>query len=167
MSTTGKLLSFQDIKLLGVEEDQRSCFDGGCNRCLIRNEFAKEQNFRSQKIKYRLKAMGTQEKVEETEFFIFDIQDNHGVITKVWAFGIDYIMPEPDPVEKKPINLLIGNNFLSLHPSGGQGRNAVENLRALHSNFGSGWVISGAHKLLKPSSPNLSSQAVTMASQQG
>lgn len=177
------LLSFQDIKLLGVEEDQRSCFDGGSNRCLIRNEFAKEQNFRSQKIKYRLKAMGTKEKVEETEFFIFDIQDNHGVITKVWAFGIDDIMPEPDPVdlqsirhifphlpgiafesaEKKPINLLIGNNFLSLHPSGGQGRNAVENLRALHSNFGSGWVISGAHKLLKPSSPNLSSQAVTMA----
>ena len=134
MSTTGKLLSFQDITLLGVEEDQRSCFDGGCNRCLIRNEFAKEQNFRNQKIKYRLKAMGTQEKVEETEFFIFDIQDNHGVITKVWAFGIDDIMPEPDPVdlqsirhifphvpgiafesaEKKPINLLIGNNFLSL-----------------------------------------------------
>ena len=114
MSTTGKLLSFQDIKLLGVEEDQRSCFDGGCNRCLIRNEFAKEQNFRNQKIKYRLNAMGTQEKVEETEFFIFDIQDNHGVITKVWAFGIDYIMPEPDPVKKKPINLLIGNNFLSL-----------------------------------------------------
>ena len=105
----------------------------------------------------------------------------------MWAFGIDDIMAEPDPVDlqsirhlfphvpskafvptkKKPINLLIGNNFLSLHPSGGQGMNAVENLRALHSNFGSGWVISGAHKLLKPSSPNLSSQAVTMASQQG
>ena len=75
------LLSFQDIKLLGVEDEQRSCMDGGSNRCLIRNDFAKEQNFRSQKIKYRLKAMGTPEKVEETEFFIFYIQDNHGVVS--------------------------------------------------------------------------------------
>ena len=37
------------------------------------------------------------------------------------------------------------------------------NLRALLSNFGSGWVIAGAHPLLKPSSSHLTCQAVTMA----
>ena len=35
--------------------------------------------------------------MEETEFFIFDVQDNHGLKTRVWAFGIEDIMPEPEP----------------------------------------------------------------------
>ena len=176
------LLCFQDVKLVGVEEEQGCCFDDGSNRCLIRREFAKNQNLKSQKVRYRLKAMGTGERVEETELFIFEVEDIDGIRTRMWAYGIDDIMPEPDetnldpvrdlfphvpdsafkPQSRRQINLLIGNNFLSLHPSGGQGRNAVDNLRALHSNFGSGWVIVGAHPLLKPSSSKLSSMAVSM-----
>ena len=45
---------------------------------------------------------------------------------------------------------LIGNNFLSLHPSGGQGRDAVGELRAYESMFGQGWVLAGSHPDIKP-----------------
>ena len=177
------LLSFQEIKLVGVQGDQFSCFDGGSNRCLIRHDFARENNLRSQRIKYKLKAVGAQERVEDTEFYMFEVEDNYGMKTKIWAFGIDEIMPAPEPVDlapvehlfphipevafkmksKKQVQLLIGNNFLSLHPSGGQGRNSAGNLRALNSNFGTGWVLTGAHPLLNTSATDLTCQAVTIA----
>ena len=176
------LLSFQDVKIAGVDGDQLTCYDNGSNRSLIRNDFAKESNLRSQKIKYRLKAVGANEKIEETEFYIFEFEDNSGIKTKVWAFGIDEIMPEPDAVNLQPVrnlfphipdtafkttprkqvNILIGNNFLSLHPSGGQGRNSVGNLRVCQSAFGNGWVVSGAHPLLDASHPNLTAQAISL-----
>ena len=53
----------------------------------------------------------------------------------------------------REVTLLIGNNFLSLHPFGGQNENSVGNLRALQSNFGSGWIVCGAHHLLDSSVP--------------
>ena len=172
------LLSFQNVKIVGVEDLQGCCFDGGSNRCLIKRDFAKKQNLKSQKVSYRLKAIGTEERVEETEMFILEVEDIYGIRSKIWAYAIEDIMPAPDHLDLSPIrdlfphvpdssfkiyemeiNLLIGNNFLSLHPSGGQGRNAVGNLRALHSNFGTGWIIAGTHPLLKQSSTKLSSNA--------
>ena len=50
------------------------------------------------------------------------------------------------------MDLLIGNNFFQLHPDGGQGRDAVGDLRALQSRYGAGWVIAGSHPLLKTTS---------------
>ena len=110
--------------------------------------------------------------------FILEVEDIYGIRSKIWAYAIEDIMPAPDHLDLSPIrdlfphvpdssfkiyemgiNLLIGNNFLSLHPSGGQGRNAVGNLRALHSNFGNGWIIAGTHPLLKQSSTKLSGNA--------
>ena len=177
------LLIYQDMKIDGVQGEHSTCFDDGSNRCLIRNDFAKENKLRSQKVKYRLNAVGSEEKVEETELYMFDVTDRDGVRTKVWAFGIDDIMPAPDPVDllpvshlfphvpdqafstkpRKPVQILIGNNFLSLQPSGGEGKDSVDNLRALHSRFGCGWVIVGAHPLLGSGSSNLSAQANSMA----
>ena len=177
------LLIFQDVKIDGVQGEHSACFDDGSNRCLIRNDFAKESNLRSQKVKYRLNAVGSSEKVEETNLFMFEVSDKDGAKTKVWAFGIDEIMPTPEPVDllpvrhlfphvpdvaftaksKKPVQILIGNNFLSLQPSGGEGRDSLGNLRALHSIFGCGWVLAGAHPLLGSGSSSLSVQATSMA----
>ena len=53
------------------------------------------------------------------------------------------------------MDLLIGNNFFQLHTDGGQGRDAVGDLRALQSWViagSAGWVIAGSHPLLKTSS---------------
>ena len=100
----------------------------------------------------------------------------------MWGFGVDSIMEAPDSVDlhpvrhlfphipdnvfdalaKKNIDVLIGMNFFSLHPSGGQGRNCVENLRVLHSKFSKGWVIAGAHPAIQSPSPKLSRTALSL-----
>ena len=67
------------------------------------------------------------------------------------------------PHMKKSVDLLIGNNFLGLHPSGGQGRDSVDNVRAYESKFGCGWVMAGSHPSLRADSVQLSSGAVHMA----
>ena len=177
------LLIFQDMHIDGVQGEHSSCFDNGSNRCLIRNDFAQENKLKSQKIKYRLNAVGSREQVEETEMYMFEVTDKDGINTKAWAFGIDEIMPAPDPVDlqpvrhlfpnvpeaafstisKKPVQILIGNNFMSLQPTGGEGKHSIGNLRALQSRFGCGWVIAGAHPLLGSGSSKLSAQALTMA----
>ena len=40
-----------------------------------------------------------------------------------------------EALAKKKIDILIGLNYFSLHPSGGQERNCVDNLRVLHRKF--------------------------------
>ena len=101
----------------------------------------------------------------------------------IWAYGIDKIMEDPEPIDMSPlkqlfphlpdaafsphmkrsVDLLIRNNFLGLHPSGGQGRDSVDNVRAYESKFGCGWVMAGSHPSLRADSVQLSSGAVHMA----
>ena len=177
------LLAFQEVEVVGASKYQLCCFDNGSNRCLVQNKFARENKFQSQKVQYRLKTVGREEEIREADIFMFDVRDNSGHRTRIWAYGIDHIMNPPDSVDlrsiehlfphvpheaftrqsSKDVTLLIGNNFLSLHPSGGQGRNAVGNLRALQSSFGKGWVICGAHPLLDSSIPQLSVKAAAVA----
>ena len=68
--------------------------------------------------------------------------------------------------ESKPSrspDILLGNNFLGLHPSGGQGRDAIGDLRAYQSEFGDGWVLAGTHPDLEPVSCMLTSSAYNLA----
>ena len=177
------LLCYQEIKVPGAEEKQNSCFDNGRNRCLVANEFARDQQLDSQMIRMRLNTPGCAEKIEDTQLYTFHVEDNYGVRTKIWAFGVDQIMPDPSEVNlmsvrhlfphlpasafdtppTSKVQILIGNNFLALHPSGGQGKDSVDNLRVLSSNFGSGWVVAGAHPSLDGSGCSLSVQALAIA----
>ena len=177
------LLCYQEIKVPGAEEKQNSCFDNGSNRCLVTNEFARDQQLDSQMIRMRLNTPGCAEKIEDTQLYTFHVEDNYGVRTKIWAFGVDQIMPDPSEVNlmsvrhlfphlpasafdtppTSKVQILIGNNFLALHPSGGQGKDSVDNLRVLSSNFGSGWVVAGAHPSLDGSGCSLSVQALAIA----
>ena len=97
----------------------------------------------------------------------------------IWAFGITSIMEPPDTIDLTPvrdmfphiednvfttlkkaqIDLLIGLDYYSLHPDGGQGRNVVGNFRALHSQFSTGWVFGGSHPSLKLSATQFSGSA--------
>ena len=120
---------------------------------------------------YRLDVVGNKGKPEEGCFYVFELRQSDGTAKFVWAYGIEKIMEDPEPVDLSPVrklfphlpsevftapatrrevDILIGNNFLSLHLSGGQGRDAVGELRAYESLFGQGWVLAGSHPDIKP-----------------
>ena len=67
-----------------------------------------------------------------------------------------------DALVKKDIDVLIGMNFFSLHPSGGQGRNCVDNIRVLHSKFSKGWIVAGTHQDIQSSTPILTRSALSI-----
>ena len=177
------LLKFQDVKIENVEKEPTVCFDDGSNRCLIRNDFATENNLESQRIKYELSTPGGNKQIIEGHRYKFALVANDGQTFEVWAFGIDEIMPDTDEIDLSPIRhlfphvpapafalnpskkveILIGTNKLSLHPAGGLGRDSVGDLRALQSKFGSGWVIAGTHPFLGNSSAKLSANASLLA----
>ena len=108
---------------------------------------------------------------------------NDGTVRSVWAYGIDTIMEPPDPLDisplislfphiprevfaatkKKPVDILMGNNFLGLHPEGGLGRDAAGDMRAYQSEFGLGWVLAGTHPLISSGASKLSANAMNLA----
>ena len=166
------MLCHQEVEIVGIRGRHNTCFDNGSNRCLIRNDFAVASRFRKEKITLRLKSPGAEERVEDTFYY-----------TKVWAFGVDEIMPNPPLVDLSPVRhlfpnvpatafappptsqvkLLIGNNFISLHPHGGSVKYQSGNLRMFNSNFGVGWVLAGAHPFLCSKDSELVQSAVSVA----
>ena len=179
------LMLVEDVKVrTGNKEcSSRTLWDGGSNRVLINNEFAKEQKLRSQTVKYKLSVAGGQETVEEGVIYEVDLVENSGQVHSIWGFGLDTIIDPPDAVDlqpvrhlfphvpsdvfqklpKKRIDILVGLNFFSLHPDGGQGRNSIGNMKALHSKFSKGWLIAGSHPDLQPVSPRFSTAATIIA----
>ena len=117
------------------------------------------------KIVFCLDVVGRKGKPKHGVFYEFELVQQDGVKKKVWAYGVDHIMDPPTPVDLSPIkkcfphlpnevfapksmssvDILIGNNFASLQPSGGQGRDSFEDLKVYQSLFGNGWVFSGTH----------------------
>ena len=170
------LLMFQDVKIAGSDNTAYTCWDKGSTRCLVTHDFAKENGLPSQKIVYRLDVVGSQGEAQDGVYYMFTMVLNNGFERKVWAYGIDSIMAPPDPLdltclrtlfppipkevfaptEKKPVDILMGNNFLGLHPDGGLGRDAVGDMRAYQSQFGLGWVLAGTHPDIKPGVVQLS-----------
>ena len=161
----------------------RNLWDNGSNRILINNAFARENKLISTKVSYKIAVVGGKEVVEEGVVHEIELVDNCGTVHKVWGFGINLIMEPPDsvdakvvrnlfphvpdnifdPLPKKRIDMLIGLKYFGLHPSDGQGRNAVGNLKVLHSNFSKGWLLGGSHPSLQVSSASLNSSALSIA----
>ena len=180
---TSMLIEDVKIKTGSKTTESRVMWDDGSNRVLINNQFAKDQDLRSQRVKYKLLVPGGKETIEDGVVYELELVDNSGQTHKIWGFGIDTIIDPPDPIDLQPVrdlfphipqhvfeplpqkrlDILIGLNFFSLHPDGGQGRNNVENLKALHSKFSKGWLIAGTHPLLKMPSPRISTSALAMA----
>ena len=176
------LLLFQDLNVL-ESDPARSCWDNGSTRVLVSHSYAVKNKLRSQQISFRLDVVGGKGEPQDGVLYELVLVENDGSQRRLWGFGVETIMEPPDPVDikavrhlfphlpdavfsplpKKPIDLLIGNNFLQIHPDGGQGQDAVGDLKALHSRFGTGWVIAGSHPLLKLATSSLCSVAHCIA----
>ena len=180
---TMMLLEDIDVKSGNNVSLGRTLWDGGSNRVLVRMAFAEKMKFRSHKVSYKLSAVGTNDTIKDGVVYEFDVVDRSGQVYRLWGFGVAEIIDPPDPVNlkpvrglfphvpddvfdelpKKPIDLLIGLNFFSLHPDGGQGINSSGNLKILHSKFAKGWLIAGSHPHLQFNSPTLSTTALAIA----
>ena len=175
-------LLFQEVKVQN-SSDALSCWDGGSTRCLVTHDFARANQFKAKEVIYRLDVVGNKGDPEKGFYYEFGLVQNNGDVKNIWAYGIEKIMEDPDPIDmsplkqlfphlpdaafsphvRRPVDILIGNNFLGLHPSGGQGRDSVDNIRAYESKFGCGWVLAGTHPNIRPVSSKLNSSAAHMA----
>ena len=100
-----------------------------------------------------MQVVGEDWKKVKGPMYSFDLQNSEGKLRRIWGYGIEkitdpvpsvdmsgvrHLFPHlPDKVfeslTEKPLDILVGLNFLGLHPEGGQNKNKVENLRALKS----------------------------------
>ena len=156
----------------------RTIWDDGSNRVLVNNDFARENNLKSRDASVTMKVVGA-EKTSKVKIYEMDLQDMYGKQYSIWGYGIDHIIDADEPLDlspirylfphipdaafspmpKKRIDLLIGLNYNALHPSGGLGVDAVDNLKVLRSRFGCGWVLGGCHKKLQSSPLKFTPQA--------
>ena len=152
-------------------------------RCLVTHSYANSCGFPKQEVVFKLDVVGSQGDSQSGFIYMFDLVKTDGSRRKVWAFGIDTIMQPPEPLDvsvvrplfphvpakvfakqrRKPVDILMGNNFLGIHPEGGLGRDCNGDLKVYQSQFGSGWVLAGTHPSLKPSSVQLSTAACSLA----
>ena len=166
---TVMLLEDVPVKVGDKLVSSRVFWDDGSNRVLVNSVFAERNKLRKQPFEYRIKGVCGSESIESGMLYELDLMESSGLIHQVWGFGVSHIMDAPEPVDlssirslfphvpanifealaKKEIDVLIGLNYFSLHPSGGQGRNCVDNLRVLHSRFSKGWLVGGSHPDLK------------------
>ena len=176
------IMLLEDVRI-NSSNTCRTLWDNGSNRVLVNNTFAKEQNLRSTEVTYKLSVVGGRDTIEKGVIHEVEITENNGNVHKIWGFGIDTIMDPPtpvnmhavrhlfphvpsnvfDPLPTKRIDILMGLNFFSLHPDGGQGRNSKGNLKMLHSKFSKGWLLGGSHPALNVAPSILTQSALTIA----
>ena len=181
--TAETLLLFEDVKVHGSSKSAFTCWDKGSTRCLITHKFARSCGLPKQEIIFKLDVVGSEGEAKNGLYYMFELVKNDGTKHRVWAYGIDTIMKPPEPIDVssvrslfphvpegvfarrnlKPVDILMGNNFLGIHPDGGLGRDAVGNLKVYQSQFGLGWVLAGTHPELKLSRIQFSSASANLA----
>ena len=181
--TAETLLLFQEVKLRTFPTPALVCWDEGSTRCLVTHRFARACGMKSQQVILRLSVVGQKGEAEEGCYYEFELVRNDGTTRKIWAYGIEEIMEPPDEIDltqikhlfphlpsqafssikSKSVDILIGNNFLGEHPNGGQGRDAIGDLRAYQSHYGSGYVFAGTHPALSKNNSKLLSSAIQLA----
>ena len=177
------LLLFQEVPVVGSLQDANVCWDNGSNRCIVTHSYAAKCNMRKHDAVLRLDVVGQRGVSKDSCYYLFEFILNDGSTRKIWAYGLDEIMEPVSSIDlrgvrnlfphvpnsvfrlqsKKKIDILMGSNFLGLHPYGGLGRDRVGDLIAYRSYFGEGWVIGGTHADLQINSPQLSSSSIHLA----
>ena len=107
----------------------------------------------SEDVIVNLELAGNKTERLETKIYQLELIDNQGISRSVWGYGCDKIMSPYDPIDlrkvchlfptlpacaftyvpERRIDILLGLNFLGLHPSGDP--QVVENLVAERSLF--------------------------------
>ena len=149
----------------------RIVYDGGSQRVLINDDFAKEQGLQSTDVTVNLELASNKVETLKTKRYQIELYDNSGKAHLIWGYGCPKIMSPyesvnlkkvrhlfkelPDDafqsIPEKRIDILLGLNFFGLHPHGGSV--VAGNLVAEKSMFNkSGWCIGGSHPLLGISS---------------
>ena len=157
-------------------------WDTAANKILVTNSYAERAGFKPIPAKYMLQVVSKKWEEVEGVMYEFELKRKDGSNVQVWGYGIEQITDPigsadlsmiksffphlPDQVfaklDTKPLDILVGMNFFGLHPSGGEGKNRAGNLKALRSEFGSGWIIGGSHPSLDLPERNLTSKALAM-----
>ena len=145
--------------------------------------FAEMCAMRKHNIVLRLDVVGQKGESCDSCYYIFELVMTDGSTKRVWAYGMEKIMEPSEPVDlslvrhlfphvpgevfdprpSKDVDILMGTNFLGLHPNGGKGRDTVGDLVAFESGFGLGWVIGGTHPSLQSTTSRLSPYAINFA----
>ena len=148
-STKGELVAF---------------FDNGGNISKVTKSFVRKHRLRGIKITYDLTTVtGTTQ--QDTYIYEIPIRDREGVIHIIKAYCIDNICEETESGDmneivklfdgvsaeevarvRKKVDLLIGSDYLGLHPKPVQ---ESKNLILYKSRFGTGKLIAGKHELVK------------------
>ena len=137
------LTLLQDLQLANTKEVARSQFDNGSSRILVTHSFAKKAGLKELPAEYCMQVVGKGWETVKGVMYIFDFINRSGEKIKAWGYGIDVISDPVEPtdltavrakfphvpdaafisLEKKPLDMLIGLNFLGIHPTGGEGIN--------------------------------------------
>ena len=159
----------------------RTLWDGGSNRALINNDFAMENNLVAKDTSIATMKLAAGEKKRlNVKLYDWKFVARDGTHHHLWGYGIDTILEADEPVDpgpvrdlfshipqetfkqlqKRRIDILVGINYNSLFPTGGEGIDSVGNLKVMKTKFGSsGWILGGTHEKLKPPVPRFSSAA--------
>ena len=164
------LFSMQSIPTLSGQLN--SFFDDGSNVCILLNAAAQRMGLVGEDVIMELTTC-TDIVHRFTQMYHITLLDNEDNEIPIVAFGTDRITRRIQNVDvsgikdifssgiqglwesltSRPtgeVDLLIGNNYLGLHPTELE---AVDNIKVLKSRFGSGLVLSGNHPALKSLDP--------------
>ena len=141
-------------------------FDSGSNINIVRTGWAKSaglQGFPVVRMVYTTGGKGTEWK---TMLYKIPLMKNNGDIVNVIAMGLDQVTEDMQKINHEPagklfpmidsdkltrpwgpVDLLVGIQMAEIHPVvKDQDRHKVGNLRLLTSQFGSGYLLDGAHE---------------------
>ena len=169
IETSNTLLLIQ--KVPSTKGELVAFFDNGGNISMVTKSYVRKHKLRGVKITYELTTV-TGTKNQDTYMYDVPIRDISGEVHIIKAYGIDNICEETEPGDmneisklfegvnaneveraRKPVDLLIGSDYLRLHPKPTQ---ESGNLILYKSRFGTGKLIAGNHELVT-SSNNVSS----------
>ena len=170
MDSTGDvLLKFQDVAVKGNDTRTGMIFwDDGSTVCLIREAFADRLKIQGRKICLWVQSAGHKPEKWYTTMYTFKLIDREDQEHEIEAFSVESITSDIDKVNisgvtklfpkveaskmRRPfgaVDILVGINYASLHPTV-PGRSYINgDLRLLKSMFGTGWVLDGRHTELK------------------
>lgn len=171
------LLQLQDIRVKGNETRTGLVFwDNGSTLCLIREAFASKLRLEGRRVCLWVQAAGHDPEKWETTVYSVRLLDRDDIERGIIAFSVESITSEIENMNIRgaaqlfpqaaleelrrpngPVDILVGINFASLHPT------VVDikgDLRLLRSRFGKGWVLDGRHPSVKTKSKGATMSAL-------